>query len=345
MPLYSLMGPQSAQGGLLGAAQAYPFPMTSGLLNAISSAGGVGPFTSRAVGPGAYNAAVAAQQAAMSAPPQNYSQLALQLAGDPHAGPYAGNLGTVGAGTPTATAGSTSGGSTASQIAGGLLGAIEKNPSALQGLLGGNSLSALGSQAAADTASELGSAAAPALAADTSAALAAPAGLDAAIQAGVGTDALTTPIVAAPAASAAPVAAAPASGGLLSTLGAIAPVAGIVGAALMAPTVTGLGQAVNKEGKTVAQATQAGLLSPSDTTAGSSDAFLPNGAINQPLMNGLNALQELQATTGVAAPQAQGLLNALGYKTYAQQVAANGGWKPTPQGGGSNGPRGLIQSF
>lgn len=174
------------QPAFLGTAQNYSYPLTSGLLGAIGSHGGIGPWAQNAAGT---NPAVAAQQAQMSQPPQDYSQLAMQLAGNPHAGPYstAGNLVQPGAPANPA-AGSTSGGSTASQIAGGLLGALAKNPSlikdgasAVKGLLGDSSPSSLMSPAAADalgsyaaglapeTASLISSAVAPTIAADSAA--------------------------------------------------------------------------------------------------------------------------------------------------------------------------------
>lgn len=116
--------------GLLGAASGFGYPLTSGLLGAISNAGGVGPFT----------------QSVSGTP--NWTQVALQMAGNPHAGPYATNLGTVPAGTGVPTG---SAPSTASQVAGGLLGALGKVPSstvngAINQILYGN----IGSQAAAD---------------------------------------------------------------------------------------------------------------------------------------------------------------------------------------------------
>jgi len=102
----------------------------------------------------------------------------LNLAGNPHAGPYstAGNLVQPG---PMLGGSGGSGGSSGASIATGLLGALAKNPSLIKGaydgvsgLFGGGGLSALGQQAASGTAAELGSAAAPAIAADTASALA-----------------------------------------------------------------------------------------------------------------------------------------------------------------------------
>lgn len=146
--------PQSIQGGLLGTASNYGYPLTSGLLGAIGNAGGVGPFAQ-----------------AVSGQPLNYwSQQALDLAGNPHAGPYA-NGGALGSGptvspvAATSGGGSSSGGSSASRVAGGLLAALGKNPSlvknatsAIDGLLG-SGLSAYASGAPADAAvtGELGS--------------------------------------------------------------------------------------------------------------------------------------------------------------------------------------------
>lgn len=126
--------------------------MTSGLLGAISGAGGVGPFAQQVAGQ------------------PDWTQQALELAGNPHAGPYAGNLGTVpgftgGSGTSGMTAGSTSGGSSGNSVVGGLLGTLSKNPSlvknvgnAISGLFG-TGLASYGSGAAADAAvtGELGS--------------------------------------------------------------------------------------------------------------------------------------------------------------------------------------------
>jgi len=119
------MGPQYIQGGLLGTAQNYGYPMTSGLLGALTQS---------------------------QAP--DYTQQALQLAGNPHAGPYstAGNLVQPGSSMPGGVPGS----SGASSVAGGLLGTLAKNPALVKsganlvsGLFG-NGLGAYGSGAAAN---------------------------------------------------------------------------------------------------------------------------------------------------------------------------------------------------
>ena len=125
-----------------GAAATYGYPMANGLL------------------------------AAMSAPQSgatDWTQQALSLAGNPHAGPYAasdgalpGGFGAPGTAPANPVAGSTTGGSTGQQLLGGLLGAL-KNPSilkngvsAIQGLLSPSMDSALGLTAANSTPAVLG---------------------------------------------------------------------------------------------------------------------------------------------------------------------------------------------
>ena len=131
--------------GLLGggAAATYGYPMASGLLAAMSSPQSV---------------------------PTDWTQQAMSLAGNPHAGPYAASDGALPAGFGTTgtspaypTAGSTTGGSSGQQIAGGLLGALAKNPSilkngvsAIQGLLSPSMDSALGLTTANSTPAVLG---------------------------------------------------------------------------------------------------------------------------------------------------------------------------------------------
>ena len=124
--LIPFMGaPQSVQSGLLGTASNYGYPITSGLLGALSQ-------------------------------PHDYTQDALALAGNPHAGPYANAPGfPAGSGSPISTGSS---GSSAGSVAGGLLTALAKNPAlvkdgvgAVSDLLGGG-LGAYGSGAAADAA-------------------------------------------------------------------------------------------------------------------------------------------------------------------------------------------------
>ena len=111
--------------GLLNTAQNFAFPMTSGLLNQA---------------PSLINSL--SQQPA-NVP--NYSQIALQMAGNPHAGPYAqvappSGVGVPGAGSALGTSGGSSGSSWPS-ILGGLLGVLG-NPSASQGI--GNIASSVG---------------------------------------------------------------------------------------------------------------------------------------------------------------------------------------------------------
>ena len=130
---------------LLGAADNYAFPMTNGLLGSLSQSG----------------------------QPTDWTQVALGLAGNPHAGPYANAQGlaplTGGAGL---LAGSSGGGSSGGSVVTGLLGALAKNPSliknaanAVGGLLGGGlGGAAAGDAAAADAA--IGSTVAPELAAE-----------------------------------------------------------------------------------------------------------------------------------------------------------------------------------
>jgi len=148
MSLSPYMGaPQSAQGGLLGAAQGYSYPLTSGLLGAIGSAGGVAPF---------------AQQ--VGGAPNYWTQQALSLAGNPHAGPYANApaLGTTsGSGTPTGSYPV----STGSQLEGSLLG-IAKNIAspnspagqAIRGLLSPNLSSTSAVNLAANASADSGAA-------------------------------------------------------------------------------------------------------------------------------------------------------------------------------------------
>jgi len=200
--------PQSVQGGLLGAAENYRYPMTQGLLAALT------PDT----------------------------QEALSLAGNPHAGPYSTSGNLVQPGPLLGGYGSGgSGGSSGASIATGLLGALAKNPSLIKGayngvsgLLGSDGLSAFGQQAASGTAAELGSAAAPALAADTAGALAPVIGA-APTAAELGTTASAlAPIATSAAAPAAASAAAPAASAASGAgLGALAGGAAAVGGALL----------------------------------------------------------------------------------------------------------------
>lgn len=113
-------------GGLLNTAPNYAYPLTGGLLSSLTA-------------PPAQNGLLAPQGSLGTAPPgvPNYSAMALQMAGNPHAGPYAGiaapQMGAAGTGVPTQTGGSV--GSTA----GGLLAALAGNPnlaSQAVGLLG-----------------------------------------------------------------------------------------------------------------------------------------------------------------------------------------------------------------
>lgn len=206
------------QTGLLGAASNYQYPLTSGLLSSLGS-GSLG-----------------------SAPAgiPNYSAMALQMAGNPQAGPLASVPVPSGQGIPGASVGSSGGGG--SNALAGLLTAAAQNPglvknavNGISGLLGGG----------APTAAQLASDAIPAnaalaatttngapyyLAADTGAPAAAPLGSD--VLAG------SAPAAAAPAAdagllSAAPAAAAPAADAGL--LGGAAP-ATAYGADLAAET-------------------------------------------------------------------------------------------------------------
>lgn len=131
MPVSMLQAPSSPGGGLLNTASNYGFPLTQGLLSSF--------------GPGG-----------TALPPQtgfpDYSQIALQMAGNPHAGPYAPVP--VPSGTGISGPGS-SGGSTASSI-GGLLSAVATNPSLAKSLTGnissaGNAIKGLlGSSTPAD---------------------------------------------------------------------------------------------------------------------------------------------------------------------------------------------------
>ena len=138
----------------------------------------------------------------------------------------------------------------------------------------------------------------------------------------------------APAASAAPAAAsAPAATGAGSTsLGALAADAGALAAAgyaahgaMTMPTNNGwgIGQ-ISQLGKNVQNATNAGLLSPTQTTAGSINPMNANGTINQPLMSALQSLNQLQlGNFGLAGGYAQNLLNGMGYQTLAQSAGPN----------------------
>lgn len=112
-------GPGGDPGGLLGSPSNYSYPLTGGLMGAMSKPGAMQSITDALRVPSNYSG-------------PDYTQTALQLAGNPHAGPYATNLGTVGGTIPRGaalpSAGATSGGSSGSSILGGLLGAVEKNP-------------------------------------------------------------------------------------------------------------------------------------------------------------------------------------------------------------------------
>lgn len=116
-------------GGLLNTASGFQFPVTSGLLSSL-------------------------YQTPQSYSGPDYSQIALQMAGNPHAGPYAevpipSGIAVTGAGNAGSTG--SSGGSTGSQILGGLLGMLN-NPlvsSGLKSLLG--DLLGTGSDAALGT--------------------------------------------------------------------------------------------------------------------------------------------------------------------------------------------------
>lgn len=106
-------GPSFGGSGLLDAAQSYRYPLTTGLLGALT-------------------------QSQTPQPAADWSLVALQLAGNPHAGPYANAPGFQAASGPSA--GQTSGGSTGAQIVGGLLGAL-KNPQVAKGV--GNAVNGL----------------------------------------------------------------------------------------------------------------------------------------------------------------------------------------------------------
>lgn len=88
-----------APGGLLGAASNYPYPLTSGLLGSLGSSSQGAP---------------------------NYSQVALQMAGNPHAGPYAQVAPPSGVGIPGAVSpsGASSGASGGSSVVGTGLGLL-----------------------------------------------------------------------------------------------------------------------------------------------------------------------------------------------------------------------------
>ena len=92
-----------------GAAQTYGYPMTQGLIGAMSAPQSGSP---------------------------NWTQVALQLAGNPHAGPYAASDGALPGGfsAPSGASGvpGASGGSSGGSQAIGLLGALAKNPSLLK---------------------------------------------------------------------------------------------------------------------------------------------------------------------------------------------------------------------
>lgn len=339
--IQSLLGPTQSVGGpgllgagstsqhpLLGAAQGYGFPITGGLLGAISGAGGVGPFAQRTAG---VNPQVAAQQAQMSQSPQDYSQLAMQLAGNPHAGPYstAGNLVQPGSAT-NPSAGSTTGGSTGSSVAGSLLGALAKNPQliksgvdAVSSLFGGSpAFSAVGQAGANALGAELGSDAAAAAAAEATPALASlfATGAPTAAELATTADALApfavAPAAAAPAATAA---ATPAATGMLGAGAGAAAALGIAALpALLAAfvpdsaelTPSKIAQMENE----VSAATKAngGLL-------GASYTQNPNGTINQAHYQTLSDLMTLEsenpqefAKAGGTGPITQ-YLQSLGY--------------------------------
>lgn len=128
-------GPAPRLGGLINTAQNYSFPMTSGLLGSLGSAPSGVP---------------------------NYSQIALQMAGNPHAGPFSpvpvpSGAAAPGGGNPAA--GSTSAGSGGGRVIGGLLGALAQNPNLLRSLGGllGRGISALtGGSSAGSTYSGIG---------------------------------------------------------------------------------------------------------------------------------------------------------------------------------------------
>ena len=300
---------------LLGAADNYSFPMTSGLLGSLSQ-----------------------QQ------PTDWTQVALQLAGNPHAGPYANAQGLPSSsGSPLPSAGSTSGGSPGAQIAGGLLGTLEKNPSlvkngvnAIEGLLGGG-LGAYGSGAAADAAvtGALGS-----VGAQTAGEAAA---IQAANDAALGGSAAAGSGAAGGAAAGSGAGASGAGSSALGVAGALAIPAAIAALGFMGDEGDyGLKNISGLLGK-VKDATAQGLISPNDTAAGSLDPRNPAA------WQAITALNQSQLGPGGSYGKysdfgTQGL-NALGYQTLQQQAKALG-----ITGAGLGGPGGLaygtkIQSF
>ena len=69
-------------------------------------------------------------------------------------------------------------------------------------------------------------------------------------------------------------------------------------------------------------ATESGLLSPTQTTAGSIDPMNANGTVNQPLVSALQGLQQLQdGNFGTTTPYVAQQLNQLGYQTLQQGMA------------------------
>ncbi len=108
-------GPGGDPHPLLNTAPSYQFPISSGLMSSLAPQG-----------------------------VPDYTQMALQMAGNPHAGPYAQTAGPSGVGVPGAP-GASSGTSSIGATAGGLLSALAQNPSLLKsgvglikGLFGGD---------------------------------------------------------------------------------------------------------------------------------------------------------------------------------------------------------------
>ena len=137
-------GPQQRGSSLIDTAPSYSYPLTSGLLS--QAQGLLSSLASQSQpSQSSYQQSLYRTPAAYNGP--NYSQIALQMAGNPHAGPYAQVAPPSGVGVPgpgaagqggTGTSGSSS---SWPSILGGLLGVLG-NPQASQGL--GNIASSVG---------------------------------------------------------------------------------------------------------------------------------------------------------------------------------------------------------
>lgn len=345
-----------------GAAQTYGYPMTQGLIGAMSAPQSGSP---------------------------NWTQVALQLAGNPHAGPYGASDGALpgafAAPSGASTVPGASGGSSTGSQAIGLLGALAKNPSLLkdgasgiESLLGGspavpsvltdpeqaalssafNAAPVAGSVADAMglTAGSLAPLTASALAPVGTGAITAAgnaAGASAASELASALGSQAAPGAAAPAAAAAAPAASSAATGAGSTaLGALAADAGALGLigyagynAMTMPTNNGWSVGdIAQLGKNVQNATNAGAISPGTAgltaPAGSLNPIDPNGTVNGGLISALQSLNQLElGDFGGANGYAGSLLNGSGYQTLTQAMQGKrwaGGGTPLSSGVAGN---------